>query len=221
MRPFGFAVLAALAAFTMVTPRASVAATGSIILSWTAPGDDSLLGTVASYDIRYSTTMITESNFSTKTRVLPSPTPVPAGGHQTATVSNLTAGTSYYFAIKSSDEALNWSRMSNVALVTVPLSVGVGDAPIVVNFSAPSPNPARGDTRFAVGVPTSSPVEIEAFDISGRRVRRLMSGEQPAGASSLVWNLRGDDGQPLSSGLYLVRARIGGTSFVRRVTIER
>jgi hypothetical protein len=87
----------------------------SITLIWTAPGDDGDVGTASQYDIRYSESAITEANFSSATKVANPPKPQPAGSKETLVVTSLLAGTTYYFALKTADEALNWSPMSNVA----------------------------------------------------------------------------------------------------------
>ena len=89
--------------------------TGSTItLTWTAPGDDSTWGTAAQYDIRYSTSLINDSNWASATQVSGEPTPLPAGTQQTFTVTGLQSGRTYYFAMKTADEVPNWSGLSNV-----------------------------------------------------------------------------------------------------------
>jgi len=93
----------------------------SITLLWTAPGDDGDGDTASQYDIRYSESAITEANFSSATKVVGLPKPQPAGAKETLVVTSLLAGTTYYFAIKTADEALNWSPMSNIATgYTIP-----------------------------------------------------------------------------------------------------
>jgi len=47
--------------------------TTSITLTWTAPGDDNSIGTAASYDIRYSTSSITTSNWASATQATGEP----------------------------------------------------------------------------------------------------------------------------------------------------
>jgi chitodextrinase len=86
----------------------------SLSLTWTAPGDDSLTGTATQYDLRYSTATITAANFSSATRVTGMAAPGAAGAAQTATVTGLSPATTYYFAIKTADDAGNWSLISNV-----------------------------------------------------------------------------------------------------------
>ena len=93
---------------------AAPAAATSITLNWTAPGDDSLTGTAAQYDIRYSTSLITAANFTSATQASGEPAPKAPGQAETFTVTGLTPGTTYYFAIKTADEAANWSGISNV-----------------------------------------------------------------------------------------------------------
>ncbi|MCL4706715.1 Ig-like domain-containing protein [bacterium] len=87
-------------------------------LRWTAPGDDGNTGTARSYDLRYSTSNITESNFDSATQVSGLGNPKPAGSIETFTVGGLQSGTRYYFALKTVDEIGNKSSLSNVLTVT-------------------------------------------------------------------------------------------------------
>ncbi|MFC1802141.1 fibronectin type III domain-containing protein [Patescibacteria group bacterium] len=87
---------------------------GSIDLAWTAPGDDGAVGTATSYDVRYSTSTITELNWASVNQAVGEPTPSASGSNESMTVSGLDASTLYYFAIKTSDEVPNISAISNV-----------------------------------------------------------------------------------------------------------
>jgi uncharacterized protein (TIGR02145 family) len=96
----------------------------SIKLIWTAPGDDGNTGTASEYDIRYSTSNITESNWSSAIRCMGEPTPKPAGSSESFVVSELNPNTTYYFAIKTADEVPNWSELSNTDYATTEGSPG-------------------------------------------------------------------------------------------------
>ena len=87
-------------------------------LTWAAPGDDGSTGTAASYDVRYSTSAITEGNWASATQATGEPTPSIAGSSESFTVTGLTPSTTYYFAIKTSDEASNTSALSNTPSAT-------------------------------------------------------------------------------------------------------
>jgi len=90
----------------------------SVKLSWTIPGDDSLIGRATSYDLRYSTSPITAANFGSATRYLGAPTPGIAGARDSVVVAGLQPLTTYHFAIKTADEVPNWSGVSNIVTVT-------------------------------------------------------------------------------------------------------
>jgi hypothetical protein len=78
-------------------------------------GDDGTVGTASFYDIRFSTEYIFTSNWSQTISCQGVPSPNPSGSHESFVVSNLVPNTIYYFAMKSADEELNWSTMSNMA----------------------------------------------------------------------------------------------------------
>ncbi len=87
----------------------------SINLTWTAPGDDNTTGTATSYDLRYDIVTITEEIWaSSTTQVENEPTPQPASSTETMVVEELSSSTTYYFAIKTKDEADNESDLSNI-----------------------------------------------------------------------------------------------------------
>lgn len=96
----------------------NLAATGptntTVTLTWTAPGDNNASGTATTYDIRYSTAAINAGNWDSATQASGEPSPQAAGGSESYTVTGLNANTTYYFAIKTADEATNWSGLSNV-----------------------------------------------------------------------------------------------------------
>jgi len=90
----------------------------SVMLAWTAPGDDGRTGTAAAYDVRYSTSPIDETNWDAAWRVAQSLEPQPSGSTESLAVTGLEADTAYYFALKAIDEAGNCADLSNVATAT-------------------------------------------------------------------------------------------------------
>ena len=97
--------------------QASNPGLNSMKLTWTAPFEDGNSGTaVTSYDLRYSTSPITELNFTTATQASGEPAPANPGTPQIPdlTVTGLQTNTFYYFALKSLDDVGNLSLISNV-----------------------------------------------------------------------------------------------------------
>lgn len=89
-------------------------AQGSVTLVWTAPGDDGNIGTAGHYELRYSQSPITDANWGQATPVSGLPAPQVAGTRQSVTVNGLNETTTYYFALRTQDDAGNWSPLSNV-----------------------------------------------------------------------------------------------------------
>jgi hypothetical protein len=128
------------------TPPAAVAnlaatspTVNSITLTWTAPGDDGNTGTAAQYDVRYSIATIPPANWETATQATGEPAPHVAGTAETFIVTGLTAGTTYYFALKTGDEVPNWSSISNVPTQTTLPPPDTTAPAAVANLAATSP----------------------------------------------------------------------------------
>ncbi len=90
----------------------------SIRVKWTAPGDDGVIGSASSYDLRYSLAPITEANWANAVQATEEPAPQPVGSEEAFVVTGLEPGTTYYFAIKSRDNVGNPSEISNVVSAT-------------------------------------------------------------------------------------------------------
>lgn len=91
----------------------------SVTLTWTATGDDRNIGAANSYDVRYSTSFITDANQDAATQVIGEPKPKSSGSGETLTIPSsafnaLSFNTTYYFALKVMDNVGNSSGLSNV-----------------------------------------------------------------------------------------------------------
>ena len=193
-------------------------AAASVTLRWTAPGDDGMVGRAKAYLLRYSTAPMTDANFANATPITTVPAPMPAGSLETFQVTGLTSNTAYYFALKTVDDAGNWSGLSNVVFMASRV-VGVEDGPLTLAFSGPWPNPARSSVRWAFALPEPAWFHVDVFDLVGRHVRNLASRDHLVGRGELEWDLRDGAGTRVAAGTYLVRARLGGETWIRRVAV--
>ena len=83
------------------------------------------------------------------------------------------------------------------------------------------PNPFNPDTtiRYRLSEPTS--VDLAVFDLLGKRVRTLVSGLTPAGAHRSIWDGTDASGLNMSSGIYLVRLRVGNQVVNQKVSLVK
>src|SRR2546428_714156 len=114
-------ILSLVVCFSFASAPASHAATPtSVTVNWTTPGDDGLSGTASQFDLRYSTSPITSTNWGSATAVSGLPSPASSGTAQGYVVKNLSREVTYYFAMRTTDDAGNTSALSNVPSVTTP-----------------------------------------------------------------------------------------------------
>jgi hypothetical protein len=72
----------------------------------------------------------------------------------------------------------------------------------------------NSETMISFDLPEAGQVEMNLYDINGRRVRQLLTAFMPAGRHRLLWNGQDDSGWPAHSGVYflVLRAHLGKAS---------
>jgi len=93
----------------------------SVVLGWTATGDDYWIRDASCYQIRWSNSPINDLNWDSAMSLSSVPKPAKSGASQHVTIKDLLPDTTYYFAIKASDESGNTSNLSNVASIHTSL----------------------------------------------------------------------------------------------------
>ncbi|MEP0828063.1 MAG: hypothetical protein HRF51_06030 [bacterium] len=199
---------------------------GEVFLSWTAPGDDGYIGTAAQYDLRYSSSAISDGNWASATPFTGEPVPMSAGVSQSVLMSGLTPGQTYYFAIKSLDEIGNTSVLSNVPSARAQDSISLGEddfqavlvSPVshaVVNTTKPTLMVRNleipGDVNFFFEVATDS------FFLSTAVLSPAVP--QDAAKASTAWKI---DSSLAANTTYFWRAKANDYSYsdVASFTIE-
>jgi len=82
------------------------------------------------------------------------------------------------------------------------------------------PNPTRGAVSVDYHLKAAQRVQIEVYDLLGRRVRTLVDGRRPVGHHTARWDGRSGSG-PVASGTYFVQMRAESTTASRRVVLLR
>jgi len=85
-----------------------------------------------------------------------------------------------------------------------------------------SPNPFNPTTTLAFELPAAESVILRVYDIQGRLVRTLLSGEGlPEGRHEAVWDGRTDTGAPAPSGTYFYRVEAGVNAETGRMVLVK
>lgn len=183
-----------------VTDLACVSTTASSAsLTWTAPGDDGTEGAAREYDIRYSTSVITDANWESAMQATGCPVPSPAGTQESMVITGLTEYTTYYFALKAADERPNWGGMSNVG------SAKTKDVPVLITTfegSETYPDWSPDGSEFAFTWDSSGNEDIWVIPVTGGTPVQLtvdsgidrMPRWSPDGSQIAFWSNRGGTG---------------------------
>ena len=109
-----------------------------------------------------------------------------------------TAGT-YHYRLKQIDKD-GKSSYSKIIEVHVP-----------VEFSLPGnyPNPFNPTTTIYYSVKEKSKTLITIYDITGQEVRKLYNDYQNVGNYTIVWDGKNQNGESMSSGIYICKIAIG------------
>jgi len=192
----------------------------SVVVRWTATGDDGYLGRASYYNLRYmavsSDSVGMDSTNWLSAYTIPLGRPSASGLLDSAEILGLQPSTVYDILILIGDEVPNWSEISNVLRVTTlpRLVVSTPDSeedsrPVDFQLSQNYPNPFNPTTTISFEIGRSHQVRIEIFNIRGQVVKLLNDQQMSAGRHKVSWDGRDYAGNSAASGMYFYRVRAG------------
>ena len=123
-------------------------------------------------------------------------------------VQTLRQGGRAYVYVDCTLAATGTTVVSVSPVAPIVVSVGESAAAAGLRLETPGPSPYRpssGALTLRYALPAAGRVRISISDLEGRRVAGLFEGVQSAGAHTLDWAGRGERGDALRAGVYLVR----------------
>lgn len=136
---------------------------------------------------------------------------------QPAVNTTLDDGT-YYVRVRAQNSA-GVSDYSATISYTVDATVSVSETderPENFALHPATPNPFNPATQIGFELPQQSQVVIEVYNMLGQRVTTLTDATYSAGEHNVIFNASN-----LSSGIYLIHARMGQEEFTRKVTLMK
>jgi hypothetical protein len=125
--------------------------------------------------------------------------------------------------IKIDEDGIIWGAGDGLYSFNPDSSNGVNDfrSPAEFLITGIHPNPFNPSTTISFSLPAAGKAQLAIFDITGQKVRTLISGDLSAGSHSAVWNGRDGDGCAVSSGVYFARLESGKSAQTMKMLLMR
>ena len=81
------------------------------------------------------------------------------------------------------------------------------------------PNPFNPATKIMFETGAAGLVDVQIYDVGGRKVRSLLRESLPGGQHELPWDGRNDSGEPVGSGVYYAKVVSGGQTATRALVL--
>lgn len=94
-------------------------------------------------------------------------------------------------------------------------------APTEFTLKQNYPNPFNPATQIHYQIPDESYVDIAVYNISGQKIKSLVVEHKVPGYYTITWDGLDSSGQPVTSGIYVLRMQADDFSMNRRITLLR
>jgi hypothetical protein len=186
----------------------------SVTLSWTPSTDNETPQVALTYNLRIGTApgqsdvlspMAIEQNGFRK---------LPQMGNtnmNTSWILNDLAQGIYYWSVQTIDGAMAGSAFSVEKIFTIDQLTDLDDpylnVPTEFMLFDNYPNPFNPETVIGYQIIQTSEVQLDVYNISGQKIRRLVNERQKAGVYEVFWDGRNDLEMPVATGIYLYQLR--------------
>lgn len=144
---------------------------------------------------------------------------VDSTGHFVFTVDGQSLGSTSVVVAVAHEGHVDFSSLPVPITVLDPGATDAGSLvaiPKSLELSGAFPNPVRWRTSFQYGIPQDGFAEVVVFDVVGRRVDTLLSGNLEAGTYRVDW-----DSSRVPAGVYFVKLNAAGEQQSRKVIVRR
>jgi hypothetical protein len=131
---------------------------------------------------------------------------------------DITTNTALHQCVMASDHVYHVSSDTTTIEVTMGVIVGTQttEVPTAVALNQNYPNPFNPATMVSYALPATADIALTVFDVTGRQIRVLASGRQPAGTYEVTF-----DASRLPSGIYFYRLEAGSFTETKSMMVLR
>ena len=122
-----------------------------------------------------------------------------------------------YYVFDTYEEEIDYLKSwttQRLAWMDSEVLLSLDPYPIAAGFrlNGPFPNPFNPSTVISYELPYDLNIEINIFNLLGRKVRSLLNETRPAGQGSTIWDGKTENGHLASGGVYFISVQVRGPS---------
>jgi hypothetical protein len=138
-------------------------------------------------------------------------------------VTGLSDGKGYFWKVRSNDGTGNtsyYSGMGQFKIINSTTDVQK-DIAIPTQFALEQnyPNPFNPTTLINYSIPNNAFVVLKIYDMLGREIKTLVNNQMSAGKYSVAWKGEDNNGNKVTSGIYIYRITAGNFSAARKMVV--
>ena len=89
--------------------------------------------------------------------------------------------------------------------------------PKVFSVTQNYPNPFNPSTKIQFQLPSTGKVRLTVYDINGRLIKEIFSGDKQAGQYTFKWNGQNSNGVQVSSGVYFYSVKYNNSLLTKKM----
>ncbi len=122
-----------------------------------------------------------------------------------------------YYVFDTYEEEIDYLKSwttQRLAWMDSEVLLSLDPYPIAAGFrlNGPFPNPFNPSTVISYELPFDLNIEINIFNVLGRKVRSLLNETRPAGKGATIWDGKTESGHLASGGVYFISVQVRGPS---------
>ncbi|MGY8764597.1 MAG: CotH kinase family protein, partial [Fidelibacterota bacterium] len=122
-----------------------------------------------------------------------------------------------YYVFDTYEEEIDYLKSwtaQRLAWMDSDILLSLEPSPIAAGFrlNGPFPNPFNPSTVITYELPYDLNIEINIFNLLGRKVRSLLNETRPAGQGATIWDGKTENGHLASGGVYFISVQVRGPS---------
>jgi hypothetical protein len=125
----------------------------------------------------------------------------------------------HYYVVTAVDIHENESEYSDPVSVALLSLLDVNGLPENYTLHQNFPNPFNPTTTLRYDLPEDAMTTITVYDMMGRLVQTLVSGNKSAGYHSLKWDATNRYGSPVSAGVYIYSIQAGNHRDIKKMIL--